>query len=148
MLAIKILGALLILSVGGIASFASVRYEKKALLVLDGWIDLIRHIRTQIDCYLTPLDEILDGCLHHAKDLPSLYRCTSVYLDGNERHLIEGFTRDVGAGYREEQLRLCDFCIEELRCRRASRATQLPMRTRLAVTLSVCIALGTAILLW
>ena len=52
---IKLLGALLVLSVGGFSAFGTVRYEKKRILVLDGWIDLILYIRSQIDCYLTPL---------------------------------------------------------------------------------------------
>ena len=148
MLAIKILGMILILAVGGIASYSSVCYEKRSIFVLDGWIDLIRHIRTEIDCYLTPLNEILEESLSGDKKLESLYENTSIYLDGNARHLIEGFTREIGGGYRDEQLRLCDFCIEELRCRRATRASELPTRLKLSVTLSLCISIGSMILLW
>ena len=148
MLAIKIIGALLILSVGGIASYSEIRYEKKALGVLDEWIDLIRHIRSQIDRYLTPLNEILEECLDKNMTLDSLYRSTAIYLDSNAKHLLDHFTKDVGGGYREDQLKLCDDCIEELRCRRASYAAELPMRLKLSVTITVCISLGTAILLW
>ncbi len=148
MLTIKIIGVLMILSVGGIAAYGEIKYEKRVLCVLDEWIDLIRHIRSQIDRYLTPLNEIMEECLEKGMTLERLYRSTSVYLDGTAKHHIEGFTKDIGGGYREDQLKLCDFCIEELRCRRASHAAQLPTRLKLSVTLTVCITLGTAILLW
>ncbi len=148
MLTVKILGILLMLFVGGVAAYSSVSYEKRTVFVLDGWIDLIRHIRTQIDCYLTPLNEILEDCPDGERDLEALFGRTSVYLDANVRHLLESFKRDIGGSYREQQLRLCDSCIEELRCRRASRAAELPTRLKLSVTLTVCITVGSAILLW
>ena len=58
---LKFLGALLIFAVGVFAAFVSVQYEKKRLSVVDGWIDLILYIRSQIDCYRMPLDDILSG---------------------------------------------------------------------------------------
>ena len=148
MLIIKILGVLFMLFIGGIAAYTSVTYEKRTVFVLDGWIDLIRHIRTEIDCYLTPLNEILAECHADERDLSLLFERTSMYLDANARHQIEGFIRNIGGGYREEQLCLCDFCIEELRCRRAAKAAQLPTRLKLSVTLALCITVGSVILLW
>lgn len=148
MLTVKMLGVLFMLFVGGIAAYSLVSYEKRTVTVLDGWIDLIRHIRTEIDCYLTPLNEILAKCPAGERDLGILLKRTSVYLDANARHLIEGFQRDLGGSYREQQLKLCDRCIEELRCRRASRAAELPTRLKLSVTLALCITIGSAILLW
>ena len=58
---LKLLGALLILSVGVFSALVSVQYEKKRLTVVDGWIDLILYIRGQIDCYLLPIGDILSG---------------------------------------------------------------------------------------
>ena len=49
----------MVIAAGGTAAFYLASYEKKKLSVLDAWIDLIFHIRGQIDCYLMPLDEIL-----------------------------------------------------------------------------------------
>lgn len=155
---LKFLGALLILAVGVFAAFVSVQYEKKRLSVVDGWIDLILYIRSQIDCYLMPLDDILSGgdralfeaCMSpsNAADLPAILEASGIYLDGDEKRLIEGFVREIGAGYREEQIKRCDFFISSLRTQRERIAAQLPLRTRLCATLCICIALATAILLW
>ncbi len=155
---VKILGALLILSVGIFSAFVSVQYEKKRLSVVDGWIDLILYIRGQIDCYLMPLDDILSGgdralfeaCMspENAADLPAILEASQIYLDGDAKRTLESFVREIGAGYREEQLKRCDYFIASLRAQREKIAAALPMRTRLCATLCVCIALATAILLW
>lgn len=155
---LKFLGAVLILTVGIFAAFVSVQYEKKRLAVVDGWIDLILYIRSQIDCYLMPLDDILSGgdralfeaCMSpsNAADLPAILDASGIYLDGDGKRLIESFVREIGAGYREEQLKRCDFFISSLRTQREKIAAQLPLRVRLCATLCICIALATAILLW
>ena len=155
---LKFLGALLILAVGVFAAFVSVQYEKKRLSVVDGWIDLILYIRSQIDCYRMPLDDILSGgdralfeaCMSpsNAADLPAILEASGIYLDGDGKRLIESFVREIGAGYREEQIKRCDFFISSLRTQRERIAAQLPLRTRLCATLCICIALATAILLW
>ena len=155
---LKFLGALLILSVGIFAAFVSVEYEKKRLSVVDGWIDLILYIRGQIDCYLTPIGDILSGgdralfeaCMSpsNTADLPAILGSSEIYLDGDARRTLESFVREIGAGYREEQLKRCDFFISSLRSQRERIAAALPLRVRLCATLCVCIALATAILLW
>ena len=155
---LKLFGVLLILSVGIFAAFVSVQYEKKRLTVVDGWIDLILYIRGQIDCYLMPIGDILSGgdralfeaCMSpaNAADLPAILDASQIYLDGDARRTLESFVREIGGGYREEQLKRCDFFISSLRTQRERIATELPMRIRLCATLCVCIALATAILLW
>ena len=155
---LKFLGALLILSVGSLAAFISVEYEKKRLSVVDGWIDLISYIRGQIDCYLMPLGDILSGgdralfeaCMSpsNAADLPAILDASGIYLDGDGKRIIESFVREIGAGYREEQIKRCDFFISSLRMQREKIAAALPLRMRLCSTLCICIALTTAILLW
>lgn len=158
MVLIKLLGAVLILSVGGFAAYSTARYEKKRLTVIDGWIDLIFYIRAQIDCYLKPLDKILvegdrtilDACMspRGARDPQTVLTASSLYLDGEVKRLLESFVREIGAGYREEQLRRCDYYTEALRKQRDKIAAELPARRRLCVALCLCIAIGTAILLW
>ena len=155
---LKLLGALLILSVGVFSAFISVQYEKKRLSVVDGWIDLILYIRGQIDCYLMPLENILsegdralfEACMSpsNAADLPAILNASEIYLDGDAKRTLDSFVREIGAGYREEQLKRCDFFIASLRVQREKIAAALPLRIRLCATLCICTALATAILLW
>ncbi|MBQ9784733.1 MAG: hypothetical protein IJW29_04450 [Clostridia bacterium] len=155
---IKLLGAALILAVGGFSAFSSARYEKKRLSVLDGWIDLIVYIRSQIDCFLMPLDAILqngdrtllDACMSpdDAVDLGAILRASSLYLDGEVKRLLENFVRETGSTFREEQLKRCDYYVSALRTQRERLAAALPARRRLSTALCLCISIGTAILLW
>ena len=155
---LKFLGALLILSVGVFAAFVSVQYEKRRLTVVDGWIDLILYIRGQIDCYLLPIEDILssgdrallEACMSpsNAADLPAILASCEIYLDGDAKRTLESFVREIGAGYREEQIKRCDFFIASLRTQREKIAASLPLRVRLCATLCFCLALATAILLW
>ena len=155
---LKLFGALLILFVGGVSAYLAVRYEKKRLTVLEGWIDLILYIRGQIDCYLMPMPEILasgdralfEACMSpaNAADLPEILHASSIYLDGGTKRLLESFVREIGTGYREEQLRRCDYFVDVLRTQREKTAAELSARIRLAVALCLCTALGTTILLW
>lgn len=154
----KLLGGLLILAVGGVAAYGTSKYERKRLAVLDGWIDLIVYIRSQIDCYLMPLNEILqcgdrtvlDACMSpaNATDLGAILDASSLYLDGERLRLLKNFVQETGSSYREEQLRRCDYYITALRTQREKIASELPARRRLCVTLCLCVACGTAILLW
>jgi len=158
MIFLKLLGALLILGTGALCAHGAVRYEKKRLRVIDAWIDLIFYIRSRIDCYLMPLGEILaesrqtlpELCVPkgEATDLHAILHSSAIYLDGDAKRLLDGFVREIGSSYREEQVRRCDYYITALRTLREKSATELPMRMRLSATLSLCIALGTAILLW
>lgn len=158
MVLIKTIGVGLILTAGSFAAYSAVRYEKHKLSVLEAWIDLIFHIRGQIDCYLMPLDEILAcadrelllSCMCHTPhpDLKTLLASSSPYLGGECKRLLTAFVREIGGSYREEQLRRCDYYINALRAIRDKLAADLPARVKLTVTASLCAALGAAIILW
>lgn len=155
---LKFIGAIIIVLAGDFLSRHAVRFEKKRLSVLDGWIDLIFYIRTQIDCYLMPLDEILATAdktlLQFAEDrsyqhtLASLFGATSPYLNTEGQRILRGMIREMGGSYREEQVKRCDFYLVSLRALREKLAAELPARLKLCTTLSLCTAVGTAILLW
>ncbi len=158
MILIKLIGGGLILSAGAAAAYTTVRFEKQKLSVIDAWIDLIFHIRGQIDCYLKPLDEILacadreilKNCMCRTPhpDLKMLFDASAPYLGEEAKRLITSFIKEIGGSYREEQLRRCDFYINSLRIIRQKIADDLPSRTKLRITLSLCTAIGAAILLW
>lgn len=158
MLHLKMLGGAMVVAAGGLAAYTLARYERRRLVVLDAWIDLIFHIRGQIDCYLMPLDEILAcadagilrGCMCHTPhpDLSALLRSASPYLDKESARLLSAFVREIGGSYREEQLRRCDFYINSLRVIRERLSQELPARIKLRISLCICASLAAAILLW
>ena len=158
MTALKLLGCLLVLSSGAAGALGAVRYERARLAVLEGWIDLIFYIRTQIDCYLTPLGEILAGAdrellracggSRETVGLDALLRASRGCLCGEAARLLTGFVREIGGSYREGQVRRCDYYLTALRAVREQQKEELPARVRVCVAVCLCAALGIAILLW
>lgn len=158
MIAVKLLGTLAILAVGAAAAFRCAENERRRLSVLDAWLELLRTLHRQIDCYQKPINEILAGCdpsLRRAcgagrdsETLCGLLSAAAPLLDDEVRRRLEDFAKEAGSAYREEELRHCDFYIRALGEHRDALAKAHPMRVRLAVTLSISAALGTVILLW
>lgn len=158
MAALKLIGCLLILAAGGGAAFLCARAERKRLEVLDGWIDLIVYVRSRIDCFLMPQDEILSSLdpelIRHCggsgacRSFSALCRTSERYLSPDSRRIVGSFAGGIGDGYREEQVRACDYYIDALREIRKQTAAELPARIRVRVALSLTGAVGAAILLW
>lgn len=156
--AIKLLGCALILCAGGLTAMSLVTLEKRKLRVLDGWIDLIFYIRSQIDCYLTPIGEILreadEDLLKHCcvngrcESLDTVLQRSRFYLNEESKRLISSFVREIGSSYREEQVKRCDYYAAALRSVREKQMEGLPSRLRVCVAISLCGACGVAVLLW
>lgn len=125
---------------------------------MDAWIDLLVYVRGQIDCYLLPLDEILaaaDKTLLAAcapsgetHSLAALLQGALPYLDAEGQRVLSSLVREMGTSYREEQIKRCDYYVQALQLCREKVAQELPARLKMRTTLSVCAAIGVAILLW
>ena len=154
----KLLGVLLLLGAGAYAARSISRYERQRIKVLNGWLDLIYHIQTQINCYLTPIEQIflelpptlLRGWagMERVKNPTTLLNSTQIYMDDESKRLLEGFIREIGSGYREEQIKRCDYYLTALQGIRDRQQAQLPARLRARSALCLCGSFGLAILLW
>jgi hypothetical protein len=155
--AIRYFGVAIILITALIGAISGARLEKKRLRVLDAWIALISHIRLQIDCYLMPLDRILataDRALlanignERAQTADALLKASLPYLDTDVAQQLSAFFATLGSTYREEELKCCDYYLARLRTHREAVATSLPARVKAKITLTLCVAVGSVILLW
>lgn len=146
------------------------RMEKKRLLVLDGYISLIRYIKGQIDCYAMPVEDImamadpslLDACAGRSRRyipldarevtvwraLPDMIRESHLYLEPESERLLHLFAAELGQTYRTEQVMRCEQYIQALGEERRKLADTSPLRVRMNSTLCFCCALGVAVLLW
>ena len=165
----KLLGTLILLGAGGYVSVTVNRFERRRLWVLDGYIALIHHIKSRIDCYAMPIPDILAGadpaliaaCL--GEDTPDTSRGTdgcgylplaamiresSPYLEAESERLLTAFTEELGTAFRAEQVARCEYYLEALTRRRGILADALPARLRVGSTLCMCCAAAATILLW
>lgn len=154
---IKIIGCVLIFLGGAIASAALNRSLSARLKLSRSLISLIRFIRLQIDLYCLPLDEIfrrVDPQLFESLGLSSPPRSFTELKDsldpppdGELRRLLESFDRELGASFREDQLRVCDYHLAALSELCSALDSELDKKKKLNRTLCLGAALSIIILL-
>ena len=167
----KWLGTLFLLLAGGYLSVFFNRMEKKRLLVLDGYISLLRFIKGQIDCYAMPMEDILavadptliaaclgvggqgiamddEGYMSVLPSLPDMVRESRLYLEPESERLLSRFVAELGQTYRAEQVMRCEHYIQALGEERRKLSETAPLRVRMNSMLCLCCALGVAVLLW
>ena len=125
---------------------------------MDAWIELLLHVRTQIDCYLMKMDDVLStapkSILTDRKEgdesitLEKLLEDSRPDLDAEALRLLESFAKEVGGSYREEQIRRCDYHLAALRSVRERIGGELPAKRKVAQALCLFFFAGCAILLW
>lgn len=98
--------------------------QKSRLKNLEYLIGLVRYIRTQIDCFMLPVDKIIsdytsDDNSQIASELkkssfPKSAENLKNILGIEEYEVILNLSKSLGRGYRDEQLKLCEICIDSL----------------------------------
>ena len=155
---VKITGTVLVVLGGAILAYMLNSKAKCTLTRTEGFISLLRYIKTQVDCYSMPLSRILENCNDSIysdcgyvgekkpNDLSELISgCPS--LDGRALKIMSEFSEEFGKSYRGEQVKLCDRCIDELAILRTEVSEGLPLRRKLNSTLCMSGAMAIVILL-
>lgn len=158
MLAFKIAGALLVLASGTGLAVGAVRYERVRLQVHDALISLIFFIKGRIDCYAMPVEQIMltmdksiladCRCPGQVESIEALLPHVQSYLDPETYRVLQSFGEGLGSGFRDEQLKRCDYYMELLRQKRMQLEESLGARVRTNGVIWILCALGAVILLW
>lgn len=158
MLACKIIGALILIASGIGFAVSAARFERVRLQVHDGLISLIFHIKGRIDCYAMPAEQILlqmdkgiladCRCPGQVESIEALLPHVKPYLDRETYRVLQAFGQGLGGGFRDEQIKRCDYYIELLRQKRVQLEEGLAARARTNGTLWILCAVGAVILLW
>lgn len=123
----------------------------------EAFISLIRFIRSEIECFAMPIPralarcprKLLEECGFSSAGAPeSVEELLENINDGITRAHLERFCGEIGRGYRDEQLALCDYYITVLEERRLKLAEQLPMRKRINSALCLSGAFAIVIVLF
>ncbi len=138
---VKLLGLVALFVSGTVTGVLLTGFERRRYRQAEGFVALVRHIRLQIDCFSLPVERILStldeglraDCALPARaaSFPALLQGTRLFLPPEMRDLLIGFSADLGASYREDQLRCCDYYLARLmpHCERIRE--ELPRKMRL-----------------
>ncbi len=154
----KIAGAILIILCSvGVAYILCANQEKKYRR-LCAYIDLIRYIKVQIDCYCATLGEILTrcdkdlllgcGCSYTVLDFSALLNNSDLCLDERAVKLLYNFDGEIGKGYKSSQIAVCDYYIKELSQIKDEAEKKLPNSKRVYSTVCICIGIMIVIILF
>ena len=155
----KIVGVSLLAMGGFLCAGIMNKKIDRTLELTNGWIELIRYIKGQVECFGIPLEKILSECdikLLRAvgyeraiapKSFSEILR-DDCLPDRETGALILNFTREFGKYYREEQLTRCNYYIAALEEKKRLQTERLPQNKRLNYTLwlSGCLAIGILLL--
>lgn len=135
------------------------REAEKKIRQYEAFLRLLRYTRLQIDCFGLPCADILMGCEisllsecgfggeEHPENFRELYG-KSVFSDDVLCGVIGSFSDEFGYGYREEELRRCDYYISILSDRLKLLRDEVKKKKKVNTTLCVSAALGIVILLF
>ena len=154
---VKMLGIAALFFCGALTGIFWARFEHARCRQAEGFVDLIRNIRLQIDCFGTPIAGILaslDGGLYAAlgapctvTDMEDLLSQTPLLVDREYAQLLLDFTACLGTGYREEELRYCEYYLARLAPLAQKMRDELQKRTRLALVLPLALSAALILLL-
>ncbi len=158
MIAYKLMGVILLVGSGIGSAYWLNRSMSACLSQMEGFLGLLRHIRVKVECSSLPIASILataDGellrqCGYEGEMPPTelgelLAGCR--IQDGEAGRLLAGFAAEFGRGYREEQIRECDYYFSLLEQRRQELSLALPFKKRRNSALCISGALAAVILL-
>ena len=153
----KIIGVcILSLTVIAWGNAEAVRVKKKTRRV-DDYLELLRYIRAQIDCFSRPIGDILTAYFEEnnfadAKNRVAIHAdlqntiLADVYLYDDVKKELLVFAENVGEGSKDETLRLCDFTLAQLEVLAGQYRAEYPGKARLWRTLPFLACLSLLIL--
>lgn len=157
MLYYKVIGSMSLLVSGLWVYSMHTSFQKRKLKQLDAYIKLISHIKTQIECYMLPINSIIGSCSldllkncgiddpKRIKDLKELLNCANLILEKEIIELLYQFAEDFGMGYREEQLNSCERVISKMMTYRDEFQKKHEKDKR--VSLAICMSLTLSLIL-
>ena len=156
---IKLFGAVLIFLCGAALAHLLNGKARNMLAQVEGFIELVRRLRGEIDCFSMPIpvalasfsDDLFRKCGFggSAKSVRTVEElvCGCEMFSSELADIMSGFALHVGRGYKSEQLALCDRTLERLEAYRLSLASELPAKQKTNGTLCLCGALAVVILI-
>ena len=155
----RILGLGLLLASAFWCSLRLIRGANLRLSQTEGLCALIRYVRNNIDSFMTPIGGILssfDGYgdslsdfMEAAREKGLSYGTEHAALAIGERgmSILREFTTKVGTGYKEDEIRLCDYCLRAMEELLEEERVDVGKRMKMYKTLPVMSALSIGLLL-
>ncbi len=152
---LKIAGALLLLFSALFAGVSLRRDERRRIANLSASVSLLRHARRKIELFQTPTDSLFvdfsDGFdvqirkIFAEKKADEALSILAEQLSPHGEPLLK-FAREIGCGYKEDALHLCDYCIEQMKSAHETAEESFSRRKKLYTSLPLLLAISIIVL--
>lgn len=147
----KLFGSLLIIFASIASSFFYEQSLKNRIKVTEELYDLISYIKTKIEYFSLPINDILKGYQSNSKfmhDLIANKEQCDLYLIENEiTNDIKCFFARIGKGFKKDQLALCEYTLKILDKSRDKMKIEFTKKAKIFRSLSLFVGFGVVILL-
>lgn len=159
MLIYRMLGGVCLVSSGLWVYFIRDKFQKRKCIQLDAYINLLKYIKNQVECYMKPIDSILSSCscellslcgissLGSMSSLEQMLENTSFYIDDDAIDVLYRFSKDYGKGYLDEQIKSCEKYTKELEELRTVYYEKRRKDKKLSLAISISISLSLFLIL-
>ncbi|MBQ7760708.1 MAG: stage III sporulation protein AB [Clostridia bacterium] len=146
---IKILGCVLILIASVVSGYYFEWSFKEKIQFLENVVGLLNYIKKQIEFFSTPIKEIYSSYPDKSKHITDL-------IDGDlddlrrkykDLDFIFNYFQQAGKGYKSEQLKLCDYTINEAQACLNKLKEELPKKVKVIRSISLFLGASIVILL-
>lgn len=146
---LKFLGCLLILLSSVTVGFYMERSYKEKIRFLQEIIDLINYTRNQIEFFSLPINEIYLSFQNRSKHLTDLItgNVNLIYENFRNQEYLHHYFNEIGKGYKSEQIKLCDYTLNEAQKDLNNLNLDLPKKIKIIRSLSLFIGASLVILL-
>ncbi len=143
-------GALMIVFASIFASADLIKREKRRIECVEGFLALVSYIKDRIECYSTPIKNILADCDpailkklgldDPVSDFGQMISVCEGLLSEETLKTLREFSSTLGKSYRDVQIRVCGKTIGELEGQKNSLNAAYPSKRKTVIAL--CMALG------
>ena len=151
---LKLIGGMAVMISCSLCASYITSLEKRKIEQTEAFIELIKHIRNQIDCYSMPIEKIFLsakdmllklGIEKEIRTFSDLLSECEIESGEEAKKTLNTFAESLGKGYRENQVKMCDGVLSELEVIRKKLTDAYPSKKK--TTAALCFAGGGALLI-
>lgn len=146
----RLAGIGLLVSSASYCAHRMISAEKNKIDLISAYVEIVSHVKNQIDLYSLPIDKIIKGLDpsvirrigidHMPSTFGELIGTDGTSVGEETAKTLREFAFSLGKTYRDMQIKLCDKTISELLAQKKALMDAFPSRkkTIIALTFAIC----------
>ncbi len=156
---IQIAGTAILLLSAVSYSYILIKNERKKLAQTEDFCRLILYIKNNIDAFMTPIGEILLSFSDYGDSFADFMELAKTHglshasahctlaIEKESLRILEEFSAKIGCGYKDEELRLCQYSYNQMTELLKKERDEIGKKTKMYKTLPIMSAVSILLML-